>query len=245
MSKASTSSSSAFRRARSRAASIGPRSAGQWDGRGRAGERGRIGARLGVVAEGAGEGPCLGPEHPAGKLRPGQGQNAEERLLGRHRIVFSIAPSPSISTRTTSPGRRNDLRVAGLADAGRRAGRDDVPRLQREARRAPRDQLGDAEHHVGGRGVLARLAAHPRAHAERLGVGHLVGGRDPRPEGAERVAALGPRPLRLGPLAVARGDVVHHRVPEDVRERVGRGHVPRRASRSRPRARPRSRAPSV
>ena len=66
------------------------------------------------------------------------------------------------------------------------------------------------------RAVLAQLAVDVRREAQVLGVGHLVGGRDPRPPRAERVGALRARPLRLAALQVARGDVVGHRVAGDL-----------------------------
>ena len=59
-------------------------------------------------------------------------------------------------------------------------------------------------------------------------LGGLVGG-ETRREGARGVEALGARPLAVGALRVARGDVVRDRVPEHVR-RCGLGrHVLREA----------------
>jgi hypothetical protein len=56
-----------------------------------------------------------------------------------------------------------------------------------------------------------QLAVDPRAQREVLGLGHLVGGGDPRAERAGAVEALGARPLALGALEVARREVVGHR----------------------------------
>ena len=54
---------------------------------------------------------------------------------------------------------------------------------------------------------------------ERVRVGHL-GGRDERPDGAERVGRLAARPLAVGELEVARRDVVRDDVARDGLERV-------------------------
>ena len=82
------------------------------------------------------------------------------------------------------------------------------------------------------RAVLAQLAVDPRPQAQVPGVRDLVGGRDPRAVRAERVGALGARPLRLAALEVARGHVVGDAVAADLA----------RPRRSRSSARPRSRA---
>ena len=55
---------------------------------------------------------------------------------------------------------------------------------------------------------------------ERLRIGDLVGGDDPRPHRRERVERLAAGPLRVAELQVAGGDVVAARVPEHVVERV-------------------------
>ena len=61
-----------------------------------------------------------------------------------------------------------------LGHPGRRAGVDDVARLEHRRLAQPQDQLGDAEDHVGRARVLTRLAVDPTAHLEHLRVGDLV-----------------------------------------------------------------------
>ena len=68
-------------------------------------------------------------------------------------------------------------------------------------------------------GVLAQLAVDPRAQSQRVRVGNLVGGGDPRAPRAEAVRALGPRPLRLAALQIAGADVVGHGVAGDLARR--------------------------
>src|SRR5436190_8296414 len=108
-------------------------------------------------------------------------------------------------------GLQEARRVEREADAGRRAGQDEVARLQgdrlqQEAHKRlyPEDQIISA-------GVLAQVAVDPRAQLQRLGAAdptELVGGGHPGPPRAERVGALRARPLGLAALEVARGDVV-------------------------------------
>ena len=54
------------------------------------------------------------------------------------------------------------------------------------------------------------------ANAQRVWIGDLVGRDDGRPHGCEGVARLAALPLLVGELQVARADVVHVRVAEDV-----------------------------
>ena len=70
------------------------------------------------------------------------------------------------------------------------AGEDDVARLEREAAGAEGEQLGDAEDHLRGRGVLHHLAVHPCPQRQRLRVENLVGCDDDRSEWAEAVEAF-------------------------------------------------------
>src|SRR4051812_5361886 len=106
-------------------------------------------------------------------------------------------------------------RVHRLSDAGRRPGEDDVAGLQGAGLREERDDLGDAEDQVRRGRVLAQLAVDPRAQPQRLRVGDLVGGGDPRAPRAGVVKALGPRPLRLALLQMPGGEVVGDRVARD------------------------------
>src|SRR4051794_11953626 len=91
------------------------------------------------------------------------------------------------------------------ADARRRAGEDQVAGLEGDRLLQEADEVGDAEDQVRRARVLAQLAVDPRAQLEVLDIGDLVGGRHPGPPRAEGVGALGPRPLRLAALQVARG----------------------------------------
>ena len=70
------------------------------------------------------------------------------------------------------------------------------------------DELLAAEDQIRGARVLAQLAVDPGLQAQVAGVGQLVDGRHPGAERAERVGALGARPLRLAALQVTGGDVV-------------------------------------
>src|SRR6185295_4569960 len=82
--------------------------------------------------------------------------------------------------------------------ARRRAGGDDVARLQHEELRAVPDDVRDAEDHGLRVAALALLAVDVEPHVELLHVLDLVLGDEPGPERPERLAALA-----LGPLAAA------------------------------------------
>src|SRR4051812_21669278 len=102
-------------------------------------------------------------------------------------------------------------RVEGEADAGRGPGEDQVAGLERDRLQQEAHERLDAEDQIRRARVLSQLAVDPRAQLQRLGAldpAELVGGGHPRPPWAEGVGALGPRPLRLAALQVARGDVV-------------------------------------
>src|SRR4029077_4228932 len=134
----------------------------------------------------------------------------------------------------------NGSRLHAERDARRRAGGDDVARLHHEDLRAVPDDVRDAEDHRLGIAALALLAVHVEPHVELLHVLDLVFGDEPRPERAERLAALalGPLPAALG-LEVAFRHVVADAVAGDDVERVLLGEIAR-ASRSRSRSRTRS-----
>src|SRR4051794_24962035 len=107
-------------------------------------------------------------------------------------------------------------RVHRHADAARRAGQDEVAGLERAGLGDEVHEVVDLEQQVVRPRVLAQLAVDPRAQAQVLGLGHLVGRRDPRAERAEGVGALRPRPLVLALLQVAPADVVGHGVAGDL-----------------------------
>src|SRR5207249_2322647 len=80
--------------------------------------------------------------------------------------------------------------LARHADAGRRAGHDEIARLQRDARGKHLDLLRDREDHLLGVRVLHQLATDPQLEAELLRIAHFGGGHDPWPERARAVEAL-------------------------------------------------------
>ena len=90
------------------------------------------------------------------------------------------------------------VRLHAHADAGRRAGGDDVAGLQGHELADVADELGDAEDHRLGRAVLAAVAVDLEPHVEVLRVGDFVVGDEPGADRAEGVAALA-----LVPLAAA------------------------------------------
>ena len=105
----------------------------------------------------------------------------------------------------------------------------EVARVEGDRLGDERDEVRDAEDHVGGGVVLADLAVHAAPDPERLGVRDLVGGDDPRTGRRERVERLAADPLRVAELQIARRDVVAARVAEDDVERAGLGHASRGA----------------
>jgi hypothetical protein len=136
-----------------------------------------------------------------------------------------------------------ELRPRALeADAGRRAGGDDVPRLQLDELRDVRHEPRDAVEHVRRVRALLLHAAHRRDDGERVRVGHLVGRREVGTERAGGVEVLALRVLRDAELVVAHGHIVEDRVAHDVghgvrlhtqeiRRRVGRGLLAREGQR--------------
>src|SRR5438105_3913897 len=68
---------------------------------------------------------------------------------------------------------RTQEALAWHADARRRAGHDEIARLQRDARRKHLDLLCDREDHLVGVRVLHQLASHPKLDAELLRITHL------------------------------------------------------------------------
>src|SRR5680860_1645416 len=73
-----------------------------------------------------------------------------------------------------------------------------------------------------------RVALLPRAHGDARGDVEL--GLDHGPERAERVEALGPAPLSVGALQIARGHVVGHGVAQHRLHGVLDRHAPRHAA---------------
>ena len=115
-------------------------------------------------------------------------------------------------------------RVEADADAGGRAGRDDVAGLKAQAGRDRGDEGWHVEDEIARVGILPELAVDPTLHVEVLWV-DLVGGHDPRPHGAEAVEGFSEEPLLVVSLPVAGGHIVYDRVAEDVLVGVGLGDV--------------------
>src|SRR6266849_8038623 len=87
--------------------------------------------------------------------------------------------------------------LARVADAGGRAGEDDVAGLERDALRDIGDGLGDRKHHVVGVVRLHDLPVEPRLDFQALAAGRqLVDGDHPRAEAAGAVEILAHVPLR-------------------------------------------------
>src|SRR3954451_17727921 len=121
-------------------------------------------------------------------------------------------------------------RVAGVTDAGRRAGGEQVAGAQREGVRDQRERVADGVDHLVGGAVLDGLAVDPGLHAQALPqVAHL-GGRDQRPERAGVVAVLAEDPLAGQLLRRPGGDVVEGRVTDDGGQRLVRSGVDQRAA---------------
>ena len=112
-------------------------------------------------------------------------------------------------------------RLLAHADAGRRAGGDDVAGHQRHEVADVADQMVDREDHRPGVAVLHPLAIDVEPHVERLRIGDLVARHQPRPERGEAVAALALVPGAAAlELIVALRHVVADEVAGDVGERV-------------------------
>src|SRR5215813_7506589 len=89
------------------------------------------------------------------------------------------------------------VRLAGVADAGRRAGEDDVAGLERHALRDIGDGLGDRKHHVVGVVRLHDLPVEPGLDFQAFGARRQLVGRDhPRAETSGAVEILAHVPLR-------------------------------------------------
>src|SRR5271165_3740326 len=107
------------------------------------------------------------------------------------------------------------------ADAGRRAGGDDVAGPKRDARGDRGDDRRHVEDEVAGVGVLPQLAVDPAADL-RVGQIDLVAADRAWAHRAERILRLADQPLAVTPLQVARGHVVDDDGAPDVVHGVGR-----------------------
>ena len=124
-----------------------------------------------------------------------------------HRLTtgFDSVPMPSMVTATVWPG------CIGPIPAGVPVSRTS-PGSSVMQEDAYETSVGDVvQEHGGARGLLD-LAVESRLDRK---VGRIEIGLHPRPQRAERVVALGPRPLPVGRLLVAGGHVVAAGVAED------------------------------
>ncbi len=123
-------------------------------------------------------------------------------------------------------GAQRPFRVAGPPDPGRRARQDEVARFERERRRDVGDEKRDREDQVVRVAVLEHLAVQFLNDAQPAPVAELGDGDALGADGAERVEALGARPLALGVLDVSRRQVVGAPVTAHVVEGVALGDPP-------------------
>src|SRR5690606_10568942 len=120
--------------------------------------------------------------------------------------------------------------IAGAqgTDTGRRPRGEEVSGLERHHPRDEGDQRGHRMDHVARVAVLAELAVHAAADRQAKGIAPSL--RDPRPDRAEGVEALGAREVLFPPLDVARGDVVEAGEAEDDGGDLRLGDVPAAAA---------------
>src|SRR5262245_30422066 len=111
--------------------------------------------------------------------------------------------------------------LARMADAGRRAGEDDVAGLEREALGEIDQHLAHRKHHVVGVVRLHDLAVEPAFDLQALaGLGQLVGGDHPGPEAAGAIEVLAHVPLRRLALEFAHRAFVGAGIAGDARGRI-------------------------
>src|SRR5262249_50209023 len=112
-------------------------------------------------------------------------------------------------------------RIAKEANSLRRSARNDVTRFEGDSLRDVRDEISDAENHLVRVRGLGHFAVVETFDLQILNVIYLVSRSDERTEGCECVESFATGPLTVFPLQIARRHIVHHRVAENVIERVG------------------------
>src|SRR5262249_7896246 len=153
-----------------------------------------------------------------------------------HHPVFDLADlfDPELDHVT-----RFEELAASSADAGRRAGEDDIAGIERHAGGELLDLLGKRVDHFAGVGILLKDAIDPQFQAELLRIAEVACRHDPRAEraGAIEGLVLGPVPLErrgighIGALpTVARRKIVGDGVAGNISERLVARHVARRAA---------------
>src|SRR3954451_6081851 len=122
-------------------------------------------------------------------------------------------------------GLQQPLRVAGVADAGRRAGGEQVAWAQREGVADQGEGVADRIDHLVGGAVLDDLAVDPGLHPQPVAqVADLAGGHQ-RTERAGVVPVLAEDPLAGELLRLAGGEVVEGGVADDAGQRLVRRGV--------------------
>src|SRR5580700_2312075 len=141
-------------------------------------------------------------------------------LLPLHHFLLLLT-QPIDTERDHVAGLQKGRRLHAEPDARRRAGDDDVARLQDEILRAAPDDVAAVEDHGRGVAALALLAVDVKPHVQFLRILELVLGDEPRAERAKGLAALAFGPL-AGALDLehALGDVVGEAIAGDDVERL-------------------------
>src|SRR5438067_11577950 len=157
------------------------------------------------------------PPRPAG--RRDEGKTVNSALKGDEALGLLAEPFDRQPHRVAWP--EEFRRLEAGADAGRRPGRDHVARIERHEMADIADDVVDPEDQIGGVAVLPPLAIDLGPQRQLAGVGHLVGGDQPRADRAEGVGALalGPLPAALE-LKFTLGDVIDEAIAGDVLWRV-------------------------
>ena len=93
-----------------------------------------------------------------------------------------------------------DRRLSRKPDTGRRAGCDDITRLERDACREKLDQFRNAKDQLSSGGVLHYLASEPELNTQIVRISDLIFGCDERTHRCERVARFSALPLAIGEL---------------------------------------------
>ena len=157
--------------------------------------------------------------------------DARLERLDRGSLEIGVHRSASLDARVAERADALDLHHHAIAghertDARRRAGRDDVARVERQKRDDELDQLRHREDQLMRVRRLPLLAVDPALDRE---VGRIEPDGDARTDRRERVEALGARVLHVLGLQLARGHVVEAGDAEHVVHRVG-GFDARRAA---------------
>src|SRR6266404_5046922 len=140
----------------------------------------------------------------------------------RHNLVFDlIAQDADIFQFYLAdvPGFHEQRGLARLPHARGSAGDKNVAGGERYGLAQDRDNSGDIENHVGGRGILHHLAVQPGLNMQALAAGwQFVCGYEEGPEGTGGVEILADGPLRGLRLEIPDRSVVENRVANDMIE---------------------------